>query len=30
MEILNASKEHAPDMAFLINLAGEGMPEYLK
>lgn len=29
MEIQNASKEHAPDLAYLINLAGEGMPEYL-
>lgn len=29
MVILNADKEHASDLAYLINLAGEGMPEYL-
>ena len=29
MEIRNASREHATDLAYLINLAGEGIPEYL-
>lgn len=29
MEIVNAKKEHAADLAYLINLAGEGIPAYL-
>ncbi len=29
MEIINAVKENARDLAYLINLAGEGIPEYL-
>ena len=29
MEIRNASRENAGDLAYLINLAGEGIPEYL-
>ena len=29
MEIRNAVKENARDLAYLINLAGEGIPEYL-
>lgn len=29
MEIRNAAREHAADLAYLINLAGEGIPEYL-
>lgn len=29
MKIETASKQDAPDLAYLINLAGEGMPEYM-
>ncbi|MGH1486475.1 MAG: GNAT family N-acetyltransferase [Cellvibrionaceae bacterium] len=29
VDISNAKKSHAPDLACLINMAGEGMPEYL-
>jgi ribosomal protein S18 acetylase RimI-like enzyme len=29
LEIRNATKEDARDLAYLINLAGEGIPEYL-
>lgn len=29
MEIKNASKEHADELAYLINLAGEGIPVHL-
>ena len=29
MEIRNAAKENARELAYLINLAGEGIPEYL-
>jgi ribosomal protein S18 acetylase RimI-like enzyme len=29
MEIINASKENAGELAYLINLAGEGIPAYL-
>ena len=29
MKIIDAGKEHATDLAYLINLAGEGIPEYL-
>jgi len=29
LEIRNAAKEHAGELAYLINLAGEGIPEYL-
>jgi ribosomal protein S18 acetylase RimI-like enzyme len=29
MDIQNASKENAADLAYLINLAGEGIPKYL-
>ncbi len=29
MAITNARLEHARDLAYLINLAGEGIPEYL-
>ena len=29
MEIVNAQKDHAADLAYLINLAGEGIPQYL-
>lgn len=29
MKITGADKEHAADLAYLINLAGEGIPEYL-
>ena len=29
MQITNAKKENARDLAYLINLAGEGVPEYL-
>ena len=29
MEIINAKREHANTLAHLVNLAGEGIPEYL-
>ena len=29
MEIRDASKKECGDLAFLINLAGDGIPEYL-
>jgi len=29
MEIIDASKENSKDLAFLLNLAGEGIPAYL-
>lgn len=29
LDIIKAKKEHSPDLAYLINLAGEGLPEYL-
>ena len=29
LQITKAKKEHSPDLAYFINLAGEGLPEYL-
>ena len=29
MKIINAEKRHARDLAYLLNLAGEGIPEFL-
>jgi len=29
LQIIDAKKENSRDLAYLINLAGEGIPEYL-